>query len=129
MKLTGNISNTLPIIEYDEMDGNINISGRSTSSEIDEYFDKFLLYFKRCISNYPQDLNVVIDLEYFNTKAARKLMDFLKTIKEKVSLKNYKTNIIWFYENGDDDMKETAEDFKLLSNLEIEIKEKEVKDI
>ncbi|MEM9340875.1 MAG: DUF1987 domain-containing protein, partial [Bacteroidota bacterium] len=63
-------------------------------------------------------LKIVVDfqLEYFNTSSARCIFLMLKELKDlAVSGKN--VNINWHYEEADEDMLETGEDFEELIEM------------
>ena len=59
-----------------------------------------------------EELNIEINLEYFNTAVSKQLYDLLKTIE---SNQNYKKiNLKWFYEDGDDEILESGEIYEEL---------------
>jgi len=118
MILSGNKAKTLPVIIYDEMKGTISITGRSISVAVEEYFSNFLPYLKDNLEKNPMDITVELDIEYFNTKTARLLLRFFYTIKEYVVDKNFKADITWIIEEWDDDIKEAAEDYAIMSKME-----------
>jgi SiaC family regulatory phosphoprotein len=118
MILTGNHENTLPHINYDEIAGSVYIKGRSISAEVDEYFKDFLTYLHECTDKNPINFNATIDLEYFNTKSARLLLEFFEIIKENIALKGKAANITWVIEEEDESMKEAAEDYESIVGLD-----------
>lgn len=125
MILPGNESHTLPVIIYDEIKGSIEMTGRSISSEVEEYFNVFIPYLKDCLEKNPTDLKIKFELEYFNTKTAKILMEFFKIVNEKVIQKGFSTDIKWVIEVGDEDLIETVDDFECLTKLKMKIETKE----
>lgn len=123
MILPGNEAKTLPVIIYEEMQGKIVIRGRSISAEVDNYFGDFLPYLDENITKNPIDLNVDIDLEYFNTKTAKLLMKMLNTFKKVINNGNELT-ITWYYEEGDEDMKEAGQDYEQMTGVKFNFIEK-----
>jgi len=123
MILPGDDNKTLPKIVYEEIEGNITISGRSISNHANEYFGEFLVYFNDCMSKNPTDLLINIDLEYFNTQTARMMMNFLKDVK-KIHEKGFKVKVLWFVDNGDEDLMEAGHDFQSIIKLDFEFIEK-----
>lgn len=123
MILPGNREHTLPIITYDEIKAVVNIKGRSISSEVQEYFNEFLPYFRDCLSKDPKDLEVVIQLEYFNTKTSKILMDFFGIIKDEVVEKGFNPDVTWHVEKGDEDLIEVVGDYEYLTNIKMKINE------
>lgn len=124
MILNSDKKNTLPKIEYDEINGVINISGRSISTEADVYFNLFLPYLSDNLQKVPIDIDVTIDLEYFNTNTSIKLMEFFNIINENVVYKGHTVKVTWFIDKIDEDIKESAQDFEELSKIKFQYIEK-----
>ena len=124
MILPGNSENTLPQITYDEIEGIVHIKGRSISAEVSEYFGDFLTYLHECTDKNPIDFKVTIDLEYYNTKSARSLLHFFEIIKENIIIKGQTANITWIIGEGDEDMREAAEDYESIIGLDFKYIEK-----
>lgn len=118
MILSSNAENTLPEIVFEEMQGTISIKGRSISHEVDEFFDVFLPYLKENLQKNPMDITVDIDLEYFNTKSARLLLEFFKIIESDVYDKKFNATINWHMDYNDDDIMEAAEDYESMTKLD-----------
>jgi len=116
MILPGNQANTLPKIIYEEIEGTVSIKGRAISTEVEDYFSDFLPYFKDCLEKKPMNLRISIDLEYFNTTASKLLMEFLYIAKE-TEKRGFHVSVNWYYEEEDEDMLYTGEDYENLSKL------------
>ena len=89
--------------------GLIKITGRSIHENVDEFFigrklgDEYI--------NEPADVTCVdMYLEYFNSASAKVFINLLDKIK-RVTLKNKKYVINWYYEEGDEDILERGEYF------------------
>ncbi|MFA5152714.1 MAG: DUF1987 domain-containing protein [Clostridia bacterium] len=111
MIVKANDLNTLPYFSLDEFNGIIEIKGRSIAVEADEHFEPILDYLQNFLIHNPMDMTVIFNLEFFNTKTSRILLNMLKMIKKATSDNDYKLIINWYYEN-DDDSKETGEDYQ-----------------
>ena len=119
MILNGNIAQTLPVIVYDEIKGMIEIKGRSIAVDAHLYFQDFLDYLQKCIQKNPMHMNIILDLEYFNSKTSKIIINFLQIIKTHIVSKGFNANIEWHYDADDDDSKESGEDFKNITALNI----------
>jgi len=101
-------SDTLPTVEF-KTNGILKISGRALPENAFNFFTPLITWVKEFSS---KELNLEINLEYFNTAVSKQLYDFLKTIDTN---KNYSiVNIKWFYEDGDDEILESGEIYEEL---------------
>lgn len=121
MILPGNESHTLPIIKYDEMKGKIHIKGRSISNEAESYFGEFMPYLRECTHKRPTDMNIIMELEYINTKTTKILMTFFGIIKDEIVAYGFKANIDWIIDGEDEDMLDMAHDYESLTDLKFNI--------
>ena len=109
MIIEANVDNTLPSVNFDEVAGKLEIKGRSIFGSPEEFYTELNDYID-VYANYPSDLDVTMDLEYFNTPTARCLVNFFKSCK-KVIEKGAKLKINWIVDEDDTDMQEAGEDF------------------
>ena len=72
-----------------------------------EYFDDFI---KSNHKNDPEIFNFNFKLEYFNSASAKFISDILVIVKNNYE-NGLKMKINWYFEDGDEDMKEVGEDF------------------
>ena len=91
-------------------EGSIRIKGRSIHENVNEFFAPV----EKWVAEYlkiPADITCVdMILEYFNSASAKAFIHLLEQIK-RVSLKNKKYIINWYYEDGDEDIFERGEYF------------------
>ena len=79
MIIEANVDNTLPSVIFDEVKGKIEIKGRSVATAPEEFYTELIGYID-VYTNYPSDLELTIDLEYFNTPTAMCLISLFKSL-------------------------------------------------
>lgn len=90
MIIKANDLNTLPYFSIDELNGIIEIKGRSIAVEADEHFEPILKYLQNFLIYNPMNMTININLEFFNTKTSRILLNILKMVKKAVDDNEYK---------------------------------------
>lgn len=60
------------------------------------------------------------ELEYFNTSSSKNILEILKKL-ENIHQKGHNVHIIWYYDEDDEDMEETGEDYKALLDVPLEL--------
>ncbi|MFZ4413067.1 MAG: DUF1987 domain-containing protein [Bacteroidales bacterium] len=94
------------------------LSGESRPENVRDFFDPILLWVNEYFSNLQsKDLHTFnIKLEYFNSSSAKYLLTLLKSIglfyKEGANIE-----IDWYFEEGDDDMKEVGEQMSEMAKI------------
>jgi hypothetical protein len=101
-----------PLINFDAATGIFQIKGRSVPEDTYEFYDPILHWVDE-YSKSPNSLIVLkIELDYFNTSSSKFLLEFLKKTKNiKINSCNCDLKIEWYYEDGDDEMRESGQDF------------------
>lgn len=101
-------SDSLPAVEFNNS-GLLKITGRALPENAFEFFNPLIKWVKDFTC---EELNIEINLEYFNTAVSKQLHDLLKAIQGN---QNYqKINLKWFYEDGDDEILEAGEIYEEL---------------
>ena len=115
-------TNKTPLVSFNT-DGHIRISGRSIPEDPLRFYEPLYIWIFEYIAN-PQ-LNTIIDieLEYFNSGSSKSILYILR---EFLDLKNKGLNITfnWFYESGDDDIRERGEYYSSILEIDINIIER-----
>ena len=96
-------SETLPTVEF-QTNGLLKIHGRALPENAFSFFNPLITWVKEFSS---KELNLEINLEYFNTAVSKQLYDFLKAIESNGNFG--KINLKWYYEDGDDEILESGE--------------------
>jgi len=91
-------------------DGNIKLKGRSIHENVIDFYQPALDWVEEYILDPVDATCVDIKLEYFNSASAKYIVLMLQRLK-RVTLKDKKYFINWFYEEGDEDILERGEYF------------------
>ena len=106
MKIDG--TKETPTLEFDKVNGKLKIYGVSVGINPSEFWDQVIgivsLYLEE-----PKDLELDINLEYFNTPSASKLFALLRLVDTKMGENKKMFTVIW-HDDDDEDMRETGED-------------------
>lgn len=114
-----------PFVEIDMQEGFISFKGRSSPSASLEFYYPILSSLDRAFSIGITSLTANFAFEYFNTSSSKCLFDILKRLSQ-LEKSGVIVNVNWFYEEYDDDMRETGEDYEDVLGLNfnyIEIEE------
>jgi len=99
----------------------ITISGRSYYVDPRDTYNALLEQIEEFKSS-PKKIELVIDLEMFNTPSAKKLLEVLK------SLESENAKVVWMYEEDDEDMLQAGQDYESMVRLPFEFISKKVGD-
>jgi hypothetical protein len=87
----------------------LTIKGRSIPLSEAKFYDPYISWAGLLKS---EKLTVDINLEYMNSSSSKKLLLLLKALDSNTEIKTLKIN--WYYENGDDEAKESGKVFENL---------------
>jgi hypothetical protein len=91
-----------------QLNGELKITGRALPEDAAKLFAPILRWVRELNS---EEINIEINLDYFNTSVSKQLIDFFKIIEKK----HTKTvNVKWMYEEGDEEMLESGEIYQEL---------------
>lgn len=113
-----------PKIHFDHSNGRLELSGRSIPENTFEFFNPVLEWLDE-YSSTPQDKTEIhVNLEYFNTSSSKYILEIFKRLK---GIMNDGKDVLvkWYYEEDDEEMMETGEDYEDVSGLKFEILEVE----
>lgn len=99
------------------------ISGRSIPENSIEFYKPLLDWLDKYVHN-PLDSTIFeIKLEYFNTSSSKCLVEIFRKL-EKIHEKGNKVSVEWYYDEEDEDMEESGEDFKEIIKIPFNMKER-----
>jgi hypothetical protein len=89
--------------------GEMKITGRALPEDAVRFF---LPLFEWINGFTGENVNVEINLDYFNTSVSKQLLDLFKMIDKNPNIKN--VTVKWMYEEGDEEMLESGEIYQEL---------------
>jgi len=99
--------------------GEFEISGRSIPENSIEFYKPVISWLDNYIDNPNVNTLLVIKLEYFNTSSSKCLVEILRRLERLNG--SHTVAVKWCYEEEDEDMQESGEDFKEIIKLPIEM--------
>lgn len=109
-----------PKISFNIEDGSFEISGRSIPENSIEFYKPVLEWLDEYINASNGETNLDVKLEYFNTSSSKCLVEIFRRL-EKLKKEGKPAAIRWYYEQEDEDMQESGEDFKEIIKLPIKM--------
>lgn len=109
-----------PAIIFDAAKGTLEISGRSIPENSLAFYKPLFDWIDDYVQSPRKETNIDFNLEYFNTSSSKCILDMLRKL-ERLAEDGHKANVKWFFDEGDEDMEESGNDFKSLINLDIEL--------
>jgi hypothetical protein len=106
-----------PCIDF-KPDGNLLIKGISTPDNIEKYYLPVFNWIDDFVKSKPSTLTLTLEIDYINTSSTRIMIHLFHKVRDSREL-GIDAQIIWKYEDGDDDMLELGEDLKMISQCEI----------
>jgi hypothetical protein len=99
-------TNATPYVDFNT-DGKLSIAGRSLPENVELFYGP--------LEEWMAELEAVavlfdVNLEYFNSASSKKILDLLRVLDTNMKVKNIE--IIWHYEEGDDDCLESGQIFE-----------------
>lgn len=105
-------TDSLPTISF-KTSGELKMTGRALPEDASGFFEPVLDWLKDFSSD---EVNIEINLDYFNTSVSKKLLDIFRLIDRNPD--NKTINLKWMYEEGDDEMLESGQIYdELLPNI------------
>ncbi len=109
-----------PEVSFNAQTGDLSISGRSIPENSIAFYQPLFDWLDAYIQVPCPETIFEFNLEYFNTSSSKCILDMLRKL-EALSEKRHDTRVKWYFDEGDEDMEESGNDFKSLINLDIEL--------
>ncbi len=109
-----------PKISCDAKTGDLYIAGRSIPENSIEFYAPLIRWLNEYAQAPCHETKMRVQLEYFNTSSSKCLVDVFRKL-ELLQKGNSKVNVTWMYEDDDEDMLESGEDFKEILKIPMKI--------
>ena len=110
----------LPTIYLNFQTGEMEFSGKSIPENAEFLFQPVLEWMDEYLKS-PSEITIfIIKLEYFNTSSSKYLVEVFRKF-ENLFKSGGKVSIQWYYEQEDEDMQESGEDFRDILKVPVEL--------
>jgi len=110
-----------PDVNCDYDGGVIEIAGRCVPSNSQEFFQPILDWADNYAGNPQPETHIIIKLEYFNSSSLKYILTLLNKMDIMHTEGKSNATVSWYCIEGDEDILETAADFKNSLNMSFEI--------
>lgn len=107
-----------PEIILDPKNGVFEIEGRSIPENSVDFYQKVMQWMDAYRKEPNPQTKFVVKLEYFNTSSSKCLVDILRKL-EKIYTDGNDVVLEWHYDEEDDDMRESGEDFEEILKIPV----------
>ena len=114
-------SNNTPHIILDVSSRSILIEGKSFPEDSKEFYRPVIEWMDALKATSPKDVTVSFNLFYLSSSSIISVKQFLMKVVE-ITNAGAKSTVIWAYDEDDDDIKKTGEDYQKLTKLNFEYK-------
>jgi len=101
-----------PYVSFNASNGKLEISGRSIPENAFEFYNPLLAWLSEYKTIALAETNVKVYLEYFNTSSSKYILEVLKKLIDINELKDKEVKVEWCYDEDDEEMMETGEDYE-----------------
>jgi hypothetical protein len=113
-------TNDTPRVIFDPDNGLFEISGRSLPEDVVSFYQPVVDWLDNYKINPIQKTEFIFKYIYFNTATSKLVQDILFRL-EGLRETGHEVNILWYYEQDDEDMYDMGLEFKENINLPFEI--------
>lgn len=114
-------SNNTPHIILDVDTNTLLIEGKSFPEDSKEFYRSVIEWMDEYRTTNPKQVKICFNLFYLSSSSIISIKQFLMKALE-LNNAGTKTTILWSYDEDDDDIKKTGEDYQKLTKLNFEFK-------
>ncbi len=100
-----------PEVVIDPRQGFIKLKGKSIMEDSTKFYEPILEKLNWYREHAPQSTRIMVHLDYFNTTASKYILKIFRSMEELYTKKKKDVSVLWYYEEGDLDMKYCGEDY------------------
>lgn len=112
-----------PFVDFNAETGKLELSGRSIPENSFEFYNPLLEWLMEYAQNPKEETILKVYLEYFNTSSSKYILEVLKKLKEVLKAEGKSVRVDWCYDEDDEEMMETGEDYEDVTGLQFEYQE------
>lgn len=104
-------TNDTPRVIFDPDNGIFEISGRSLPEDVVSFYQPVIEWLDEYKDNPNSKTEFVFKYIYFNTATSKLVQDILMRL-EQIHEAGNEVNVVWYFEQDDEDMKDLGEEFQ-----------------
>ena len=108
----------IPTVFFNAETGVCEMKGESYLEKTAEFYDRLLAWLDEYIKEVTKSIVFNFRLTYFNTSSSKRILYIILKLKE-YEEDGGDVTVNWYYDEDDTDMEEDVEDFRIISNLDI----------
>ena len=112
-----------PYVDFNAETGKLELSGRSIPENSFEFYNPLLEWLENYAKNPKAETVLKVYLEYFNTSSSKYILEVLKKLKLVLKADGAAIKVDWCYDEDDEEMMETGEDYEDVTGLEFDYHE------
>ena len=105
-----------PHVLLDEA-GYIELKGKSIPENSVQFYKQIFDWLDNYAANPKESTKVLVQLEYFNTSSSKCILDIFRIMESLHNSGRSKVTIAWLYDEEDEDMMETGEDYQTIVKI------------
>ena len=109
-----------PLVFSDGDLGTVELAGMSYSEDTFVFYEPIFNWINEYLQNPNEVTNFNMKIRYFNTSSVKCLFDLLEMFSN-LSKSGNKVNINWYYDQEDEEMRDTGENFSNILNCEFQL--------
>lgn len=113
-----------PRIDFDPDSGNMEMAGRSIPEHANLFYQGLIEWAKRYAETNPPKTKVQVKIDYLNSSSHKFLMELFEKL-EPIHIGGNDIIVDWYYEQDDEEMRETGEEYNETVNVPFNIIEVE----
>lgn len=109
-----------PEINFDSQKNIFFIKGRSLPENANEFYDPYKKWLKNYFSGKVDPCKFILQIDYFNSSSSRMILEIMYILKNSIHEGNT-IEIIWRYEEDDDEMMTVGEEIEAIIEVPIQM--------
>lgn len=110
-----------PEVDFRFDEGLLKLSGRSITENPTSFYNKLSGHLEEYVNSAQPKTIFEVVLEYFNTSTSKCLADLFKQL-EKLHSSGRQVRVEWYYEQDDEEIKDSGKDYQDIFDLPFEVK-------
>lgn len=111
-----------PEVNFNAYTGILSIKGRSIPENSFEFYNPIIKWINEYAKTPANATTIKVYLEYFNTSSSKYILEIFKNLEKVEKQEDKSISVEWYYDKEDEEMMETGEDYRDVTELPFELK-------